>query len=108
MPEKYTTSYPARKIYSDGRAEDIEVLLAKECPVKLFLDGKPFTTLFASPLELKELAVGHLITEGVLSFGEIIEIEVKDNEIHVLTQKENQPSVPKQGKRVSSTGFRRF
>ncbi len=92
MPEKYTTSYPARKIYSDGRAEDTEVLLAKECPVKLFLDGKYFTTLFASPLELKELAVGHLITEGAVNFREIIEIEVKDDEIHVLTQNENQPS----------------
>ena len=97
MPEKYTTPYPARRIYSDGRAEDTEVLLARECPVKLFLDGKSFTTLFASPLELKELAVGHLITEGVVNFREITEIEVKDNEIHVLTQKENQLS---QGTRI--------
>jgi FdhD protein len=56
MPEEYTTPYTARKIYFDGRAEEIEVLLAKECPVKLFLDGKAFTTLFASPIELKELA----------------------------------------------------
>jgi len=36
MSEKYTTPYPARRIHSDGRAEDTEVLLAKECPVKLF------------------------------------------------------------------------
>lgn len=96
MPEKYTTSYPARKIYFDGRAEDTEVLLAKECPVKLFLDGKAFTTLFASPLELKELAVGHLITEGMVNFKEITEIEVKDNEIHVLTLKESESSQGKE------------
>ncbi|MHB8102521.1 MAG: formate dehydrogenase accessory sulfurtransferase FdhD [Methanosarcina sp.] len=102
MPEKYTTSYPARKIYSDGRAEDTVVLLAKECPVKLFLDGKAFTTLFASPLELKELAVGHLITEGAVNFREIIEIDVKDDEIHVLTQNENQLS---QGKGSASQVF---
>lgn len=87
MPEKYTTPYPAKKIYSDGRAENIEVLLAKECPVKLFLDGKPFTTLFASPLELKELAVGHLITEGIISFREIAGVEVEGSDVHVLTQK---------------------
>ena len=102
MPEKYTTSYPARRVYSDGRAEDTEVLLAKECPVKLFLDGKHFTTLFASPLELKELAVGHLITEGAVNFREIIEIEVKDDEIHVRTQNENQLS---QGKGSASQVF---
>jgi len=96
MPEKYTTSYPARKIYFDGRAEDTEVLLAKECPVKLFIDGKAFTTLFDSPLELKELAVGHLITEGMVNFKEITEIEVKDNEIHVLTLKESESSQGKE------------
>lgn len=88
MPEKYTTLYPARRIHSDGRVEDTEVLLAKECPVKLFLDGKPFTTLFASPLELKELAVGHLITEGILSFSEIEGVETVDNGINIQTKRE--------------------
>lgn len=92
MPEKYTTFYPARRIYFNGRAEDTEVLLARECPVKLFLNEKIFTTLFASPLELKELAIGHLITEGAVNFREITEIEVKGDEIHVLTQKKSQPS----------------
>jgi FdhD protein len=96
MPEKYTTPYPARKIYSDGRAEDTEVLLARECPVKLFLNGKIFTTLFASPLELKELAVGHLITEGAVNFKEIREIDLKEDEIHILTQKESQLSQRKE------------
>ncbi len=77
MPEKNTTSYPAKRIYSDGRAEDTEVQLARECSVKLFLNEKIFTTLFASPLELKELAIGHLITEGAVNFREITEIDVK-------------------------------
>jgi FdhD protein len=88
MPEKYTTHYPAKRIHSDGRAEDIKVLLAKECPVKLFLDGKLFTTLFASPYELKELAVGHLITEGVLSFREIEIVEIEGGEVHIRTRKD--------------------
>ncbi|AKB46271.1 Formate dehydrogenase chain D [Methanosarcina sp. Kolksee] len=90
MPEKYTTSYPAKRIHSDGRTEDVKVLLAKECPVKLFLNGKLFTTLFASPLELKELAVGHLITEGVISFREIENVEVDGGAVHILIRKENQ------------------
>ncbi|MFZ2498093.1 formate dehydrogenase accessory sulfurtransferase FdhD [Methanosarcina sp.] len=92
MPEKYTTPYPARRIYSDGRAEETEVLLARECPVKLVLDEKAFTTLFASPLELKELAVGHLITEGVLNFIDIARVNVEGNEVHVRTKKESQLS----------------
>ena len=90
MPEKYTTPYPARRIHSDGRTEDVNVLLARECLVKLFLDGKLFTTLFASPFELKELAVGHLITESVLSFSEIENVEVEDNEVYIETGKDKQ------------------
>ena len=90
MPEKYTTPYPAKRIHSDGRTEDTEVLLARECPVKLFLDGKFFTTLFASPLELKELAVGHLITEGAIRFREIERIEMEGGEVRILTRKDEQ------------------
>lgn len=90
MPEKYTTPYPAKRIYSDGRSEYVKVLLAKECPVKLYLNGKLFTTLFASPLELKELAVGHLITEGIVSFREIENIEVEGSTVRVWTRKESQ------------------
>lgn len=92
MPEKYTTPYHARRIHSDGRSEETEVLLAKESPIKLFLNGKAFTTLFASPLELKELAVGHLITEGAVKFNEIIRIEEENNNIYVQTRKEVQSS----------------
>jgi FdhD protein len=102
MPEEYTISYPAKRIRSDGRAEETKVLLARESPVKLYLNGKIFTTLFVSPLELKELAIGHLITEGTVNFNEIIEIEVKDDGINVLTQKESQPSL---GKKPDSEVF---
>lgn len=100
MPEKYTTPYPAKRIHSDGRSEDVKVLLAKECPVKLFLNGKLFTTLFASPLELKELAVGHLITEGVLSFSEIENVEVEGGMVHVRTRNENQEILTKDAGKV--------
>jgi FdhD protein len=95
MPEEYTISYPAKRIHSDGRAEKVEVLLAREFPIKLYLNGKIFTTLYASPLKLKELAIGHLITEGTVNSKEIAEIEVKNNEINVLTQKETQSSKQK-------------
>ena len=90
MPEKYTIFYPAKRVHSDGRVENLEVLLARECPVKIILNGNLFTTLFASPLELKELAVGHLITEGILSFREIENIEVEGGEVRILTRKEKQ------------------
>jgi FdhD protein len=88
MPEKYTTFYPAKRMYPDGKVEDTKVLLARECPIKLFLDGKIFTTLFSSPLELRELAVGHLITEGILTFDQIENVTVEKDEVYVKTQKQ--------------------
>lgn len=96
MPEKYTTFYPAKRIYPDGKTEDTKVLLARECPIKLFLDGKIFTTLFSSPLELRELAVGHLITEGILTFDQIENVTVKKDEVYVETQKQKQKKREKQ------------
>ena len=56
----------------------------------MFLASVNFTTLFASPLEIKELAIGHLITEGVLSFSEIKNVEVDGRAVHILTRKEKQ------------------
>ncbi|WP_440954177.1 formate dehydrogenase accessory sulfurtransferase FdhD [Methanosarcina sp. Mfa9] len=85
MPEKYTTPYPAKRIYPDGRAENTEVLLARECPVELFLNGKRFTTLLASPAHFKELAAGHMISEGILGFEEIAEITVEGNRVEIKT-----------------------
>ncbi|HII01346.1 TPA: formate dehydrogenase accessory sulfurtransferase FdhD [Methanosarcinaceae archaeon] len=85
MPEKYTTPYPAKRIYPDGRAEDIEVLLARECPVELFLNGKRFTTLLASPVHFRELAAGHMICEGTLTFEEIAGITVEGNRVEIKT-----------------------
>ena len=85
MPEKYTTPYPAKRIYPEGRAEDTEVLLARECPVELFLNGKRFTTLLASPAHFRELAAGHMISEGILSFEDIAEITVEGNRVEIKT-----------------------
>ena len=108
MPERYTAPYPAKRIHSDGRAEDTEVLLAKEVPVKLFLDGKPFTTLFSSPFELKELAVGHLITEGAVGYGEIAGLEVEGNEVHILTQREKTPILNESSNAAGEAGKQIF
>lgn len=94
MPEKYTTPYPAKRIHSDGRAEDVKVLLARECSVKLFLNGKLFTTLLSSPYELKELAIGHLVTEGVVSFREIENVETEGIEVRIRTRKNKQSLSP--------------
>lgn len=51
--------------------------VAEEKPVHIFLDQIHYTTILCSPTHLKELAVGYLLTEGVLkSVDEIREIQL--------------------------------
>jgi FdhD protein len=52
--------------YRDGRFTVTEDFVVREVPVTVHLNGKEFVTLVCSPVELKELAVGFLYSEGVL------------------------------------------
>jgi len=40
--------------------------VAAELPVRLVLNGEPLVTLLCTPTELKELAVGFLLSEGII------------------------------------------
>jgi len=46
--------------------EDFIDEVASEFPVNLVLNGKPLVTLLCTPSELKELAIGFLLSEGLL------------------------------------------
>ncbi len=49
--------------------------VAEEKPLYLFVNAIFWATILCSPTDLKELAVGHLLSEGVLkSTGEVEEV----------------------------------
>jgi FdhD protein len=55
--------------------------VAEEQPLHLFVNKKYWATILCSPTDLKEMAIGHLLSEGVLkSTGEINEIDLKEDE----------------------------
>jgi len=55
--------------------------VAEEVPLHLFVNTTFWATILCSPTHLKELAVGHLLSEGVLkSIEEIEEVELKEKE----------------------------
>jgi FdhD protein len=65
---------------SDRKAQRLRDCVAKEEPMHLFLNRTTYATIFCSPLNLKELAVGHLVSEGVVrSAEEIEEINLKED-----------------------------
>ncbi len=66
---------------STGKAQKIADYVAEEKPLHLFVNTTYWATILCSPANLKEMAVGHLLSEGVLkSVEEIDEIILKEAE----------------------------
>jgi len=52
--------------------------VAEEKPLCIFINKKPYATVFCSPSNLKEMTVGHLISEGIAkSVKDIEEVSVR-------------------------------
>ena len=72
-----------------GRTEKKTDYVAEERPLHLFLNRTRYATIFCSPSNLKELAIGHVISEGIIkSVEEIERISLKD-EVCRICLKEN-------------------
>ena len=66
---------------STGKAEKATDYVAEEKPLHIFLNRTRYVTVFCSPSNSKELAVGHVISEGtVKSIEEIERIDLKEKE----------------------------
>lgn len=66
---------------SSGKVQNIMDYVAEEVPFNLFVNSTFWATILCSPTKLKELAVGHLLSEGILkSVDEIQEITLKEGE----------------------------
>lgn len=66
---------------SSGESQKLRDYVAEEVALHLFLNKTFWATILCSPANLKELAVGHLLSEGILkSIDEIEEIVLKENE----------------------------
>jgi FdhD protein len=66
---------------STGKTQKIEDQIAEETPLHLFVNTTYWATILCSPSNLKEMAVGHLLSEGVIkSVEEIEEVIVKETD----------------------------
>lgn len=64
--------------------------VAEEKPLHIFLNKTHYATILCSPQNLKELAVGHLLTEGLIkSIEEIEKINFKNEDICEVILKSN-------------------
>ena len=66
---------------STGKTQKATDYVAEEKPLQLFVNTTFWATILCSPTSLKELAVGHLLSEGVIkSTEEIEEVTLKEPE----------------------------
>jgi FdhD protein len=66
---------------SSGKTQKIIDSIAEEVPLHLFVNNTFWATILCSPTDLKELSVGHLLSEGIIkSIDEIDEVTLKEKE----------------------------
>jgi formate dehydrogenase accessory protein FdhD len=66
---------------STGKSQEMADYVAEEKPFYLFVNETFWATILCSPTNLKELAVGHFLSEGILkSADEIEEVVLKERE----------------------------
>src|SRR3990170_7409263 len=66
---------------STKTSKRINDTVAEEKPLHLFVNNTYWATILCSPSNLREMAVGHLLSEGILkSTAEIDEVILKESE----------------------------
>jgi FdhD protein len=56
-----------------GKARKMTDFVAEEKPLHVFINKNHYATIFCTPSNLKEMTVGHLLSEGILKSAEEIE-----------------------------------
>ena len=78
---------------SGNNVDGVVDAVASELPITLVINNEPLVTLLCTPSELEELAVGFLLTEGILRDKKtIIKLEVDEKELNVRIELSDLPS----------------
>jgi FdhD protein len=89
----YTEEVKINRIIRDSSSL-IDDEVARDVPICIFLNDEPFKTLIASPGKYKELAVGHIFSEGVISgLDDIKNIDLFKERINMKISKEIEPTI---------------
>jgi FdhD protein len=63
-------------------SQKVEDYVAEEVPIYIIINKKPYATIMCTPKDLKELVMGHLLSEGtVKAVEEIQEITIKEESV---------------------------
>ncbi len=69
---------------SAKKASKMSDYVAEEKPLNIFLNRTHYATIFCSPSNMKELAFGNVLSEGILkSIEEVVEITLNEDVCHI-------------------------
>lgn len=92
--------------YDKGQLETISDALVVEVSLKLILNGSELAVLACSPEAYEELAVGYLLSEGILAhYDDLAEIRLEGENVHIQLQT-SPDSLPHRGYISSCSGKR--
>jgi FdhD protein len=84
MSRSSATPRPALQWRAGTHLQALERPLPRETAVGLSFDGRPHTVLMATPQDVEDLALGFVITEGIASAADVLEIVRKDEPLGIL------------------------
>lgn len=68
----------------EKKVKFVDELVATEVPVSIYVNGQHVVTLFSLPTQLKELAVGWLLSQAIVkSINEITDVEVRQYNVKI-------------------------
>lgn len=86
----YIEKVEFKKITRDGERKEVEVV-AVEKSYDLIVNDRRLTTIMASPMDLKELGYGYLISEGFVNSEEqILSVQVDGQEIQAFVEEDKE------------------
>ena len=75
--------------FRKGKKAEEEDFVAVDKPTNIFVNGNYFVTLMASPRNIRELAIGHLLGQGVINALEDIEyVSTRGKNVNLRTKAE--------------------
>lgn len=77
-----------------GGLEALKDVVAVEDMINLYINGKLYTVLHCTPSQIRELVIGRLLTDGIISkLDDILEFNFYENDAHVRLSEERLQSV---------------
>lgn len=92
--------------YIGDKKERISIQVPLERPVTIMLNGEELVTFLATPLELKELAIGYLFSEGFIAgLKDLTKLDIdNDGYIWVKTAEKINPESKKPRRKILTSG----